>query len=79
MASKRMNLYFHDVFYNLLIEKIGKRKVSHYIESTLTPIILERQESLEEGYKRMGKDEKQMQDAVNMANACMDVVTHEAW
>ncbi len=77
--SKRMNLYFHDAFYNLLIEKIGKRKISHYIETTLMPLILEKNSTLEEGYKRMGQDKKQMEEAINMANACMGIVGNEAW
>ncbi len=77
--SKRMNLYFHDVFYNLLIEKIGKRKISHYIETTLMPLMLEKNTILEEGYKKMAQDKQQMQEAVKMANACVGMVGHEAW
>lgn len=77
--AKRMNLYFHETFYNLLIETIGKRKISHYIEQTLTPLIMKKHTDLEEGYKRMGQDKEQMHEAVKMANACVGVVDDDAW
>ena len=77
--AKRMNLYFHDAFYSLLIEKIGRRKISEYIEKTLTPLILNSDRGVEDGYKRMAQDQAQMQDAIKMANACVGDIGHEAW
>lgn len=77
--SKRMNLYFHDSFYELLIEKIGRRKISEYIEKTLTPLIINNNLTLEEGYKKMAKDTAQMKAAIKMANACVGDINHETW
>ena len=77
--ARRMNLYFHDAFYDLLIEKIGRRKISEYIEKTLTPMIINNDRFLEEGYKKMAQDKKQMGEALEMSNACIGDISSEAW
>ena len=77
--ARRINLYVHDTFYNLLLEKVGRGHISHFIEEKLMPIISNKDKELEDGYRQMAKDKKQMQEAINMANACIGDVGNEPW
>jgi hypothetical protein len=77
--AKRMNLYFHDDFYNLLIEKVGRGNISQFIEDNLISVISDKNCKLEQGYRKMAEDRIQMQEAVKMANACIRDLSNEPW
>ena len=74
-----MNLYFHDEFYELLMERAGKGHISQFIEESLMPIISGKGKDLEAGYRKMGQDRQQMQEAIKMANASLPELNNEPW
>lgn len=77
--SKRINLYFHDDFYNDLVSNAGKRNISKFIEEKLGAIFTNKNAEIESGYKKMSQDKKQMKEMITMANACVEDIGHESW
>ncbi len=77
--SKRLNLYVHDNFYELLLKKVGRGHISQFVEENLMPIISNDNKKLEDGYRRMAQDKEQMEEAIKMSNACIGDVGHEPW
>jgi hypothetical protein len=77
--AKRMNLYFNNEFYDLLLQTVERGKISKFIEDTLTALISRKTIDLENGYKKMAADKNQMQEAVKMANACAGAISNEPW
>ena len=76
---KRVNLYFHDYFYQMLLDKIGKGNISKFIEEKMLIIMNDENKELEDSYKKMGQDKQQMADAISMANACIGDIDNESW
>lgn len=77
--SKRINLYFHDDFYNALLSNAGRGNISKFIEEKLSAIFMDKNADLESGYKKMSEDKKQMEEMIHMANASIEDIGHEAW
>jgi len=64
---KRMTITLDEVVYEGLYRRVGKRRMSQFIEDVLRPHVLEA--SLDDGYRAMAADKSRELDAMQWCNA----------
>jgi len=64
---KRMTITLDEVVYEGLYRRVGKRRMSQFIEDALRPHVLDT--SLDDGYRAMAADKSRELDAMEWCNA----------
>jgi predicted CopG family antitoxin len=79
--QKKMTITLDQAVYDGLYRRIGKRKMSKFIEELVKPHVLDT--SLDEGYRAMGADRKREMAAVEWCDSGMHDLAkdlpHETW
>jgi predicted CopG family antitoxin len=73
---KRMTITLDEAVYEGLNRRIGKRRMSQFIEDLLRPHVLDT--SLDDGYKAMAADEERETEAQDWCNAMAKDMADEA-
>lgn len=73
---KRMTITLDEVVYEGLYKRVGKRRMSQFIEDLVRPHVMDT--SLDKGYKAMAQDEKRETEAMEWCNALAGDVADEA-
>lgn len=73
---KRMTITLDEAVYEGLNRRIGKRRMSQFIEDLLRPHVLDT--SLDDGYKAMAADEAREAEAQDWCNALAKDMADEA-
>jgi predicted CopG family antitoxin len=74
---KRMTITLDEVVYEGLNRRIGKRRMSQFIEDLLRPHVLDT--SLDDEYKAMAADQEREAEAQEWCNALAKDMTNETW
>lgn len=72
---KRMTITLDEEVYNGLYRRIGKRKMSQFIEELLRPHVLDT--ALEAGYEAMAADQEREAEAKEWCNSLAGDMAHE--
>jgi hypothetical protein len=64
---RRMTITLDEVVYEGLCQRVGKRRMSRFIEDLLRPHVME--PSLDDGYRAMAADETREAEAMEWCNA----------
>lgn len=72
---KKLTISIDEKVYNGLYQKIGKRKISNFIENLVKPHVLK--EDLEAGYKLMAVDELREQEALEWSENLIEDTINE--
>jgi len=73
---KRMTITLDEAVYDGLNRRIGKRRMSQFIEDLLRPHVLDT--ALDEGYQAMAADKAREAEAGQWCNALAKDMAHEA-
>ncbi len=73
--KKKLTITVDEKIYSGLHRVIGRRKISQFIESLVSPHVL--QKDLEGGYREMAADEARELEAIEWAEATVMDVTNE--
>ncbi len=73
--QKKLTITIEESVYEGLYATVGKRNISHFIESLVRPHVLS--ESLDAGYRAMALDEEREREAVEWAEGTIGDVAHE--
>lgn len=73
---KRMTITLDEAVYDGLYRRIGKRKMSQFIEDLLRPHVLDT--ALEAGYEAMAAEQEREADAQEWCNGLAADMAHEA-
>lgn len=73
---KRMTITLDEAVYEGLNRRIGKRRMSQFIEDLIRPYVLDT--SLDDGYKAMAADEEREDEAQDWCNALAKDMADEA-
>jgi len=73
--QKKLTISIDEKVYEGLYKRIGKRKISNFIENLVRPHVIE--EEWETGYKEMAKDESREKEALEWAEALVGDVTND--
>ncbi len=73
--KKKLTITVDEKVYAGLHRVIGKRKISQFIESLVSPHVL--QKDLESGYREMAADEAREAEAIEWAEATVTDVANE--
>jgi len=73
---KRMTITLDEAVYEGLNRRIGKRRMSQFIEDLLRPHVLDT--ALDEGYQAMAADKTREAEAGQWCNALAKDMAHEA-
>jgi hypothetical protein len=75
-VQKKLTINLDAKVYKGLHAVVGKRRISHFIESLVRPHVLGK--DLEEAYKRMAQDEARETEAIAWAEAGVEDFADEA-
>ena len=73
--KKKLTITVDEKIYTGLHRVIGRRKISQFIESLVSPHVL--QKDLESGYREMAADEAREAEAIEWAEATVTDVANE--
>jgi len=73
--KKKLTITVDEKIYSGLHRVIGRRKISQFIESLVSPHVL--QKDLESGYREMAADEAREAEAIEWAEATVTDVANE--
>ena len=73
---KRMTITLDEAVYDGLYKRVGKRRISQFIEDLVRPHVLDT--SLDEGYQAMAADREREAEAQDWCNALARDMTDEA-
>ncbi|MGC8492555.1 MAG: addiction module antitoxin [Syntrophobacteraceae bacterium] len=73
---KRMTITLDEVVYEGLHRRIGKRRISQFIENLVRPYVLDA--SLDEGYRAMAADKEREAEALEWCNSISIDLADEA-
>ena len=75
--QKKLTITIDVHVYEGLYKIIGRRNISHFIESLVRPHVI--YSDLEAGYRAMGADQEREREAMIWSEALIGDVCHEAW
>ncbi|MBA7701167.1 hypothetical protein ES703_109900 [subsurface metagenome] len=73
--QKKLTISIDEKVYEGLYRTVGKRRISHFIESLVRPHVLE--EDLESGYRLMSQNESREEQALEWSESLIDDIEHE--
>jgi len=73
---KKLTITLDERVYNGLHSVVGKRRISHFIESLVRPHVVDKE--LVAAYKQMAQDEKREREALRWADSMIGDVADEA-
>ena len=73
--QKKLTITLDERVYNGLHSVIGRRRISHFIESLVRPCVI--REDLELAYRQMAQDEARESEAIKWAEATLMDVADE--
>jgi len=74
---KRMTITLDEDVYDGLYRRIGKRRMSQFIEELVRPHVMDT--ALEAGYQALATDEQQEAEASEWCNALIGDVADDTW
>jgi len=74
---KRMTITLDEEVYDGLYRRIGKRRMSQFIEDLVRPHVLDT--ALEDGYRAMAADQEREDEAQEWCNALAGDLANETW
>jgi len=74
---RRMTITLDEDVYNGLYRRIGRRRMSKFIEELVRPYVGD--SALEAGYQALAADERQEAEALEWGNALIGDVANETW
>lgn len=72
---RKLTIMVSEEVYAALYEKVGKRRISRFIEMLIRPHVID--EDLEAAYRKMAADERQEAEAMEWADAVLGDVADE--
>lgn len=72
---KRMTITLDETVYEGLYRRVGKRRISQFIEDLVRPHVMDT--SLDEGYQAMASDQEREMEASEWSNALATDMTNE--
>ena len=73
---KKLTISIDEKVYEGLYKRIGRRKISNFIENLVRPHVIE--EEWESGYKEMAKDESRENEALEWSEALIGDVADDS-
>ena len=73
---KRMTISLDEAVYEGLYRRIGKRRMSQFIEDLLRPHVMDT--ALDDGYRAMAADKKRESEAIEWCNALAGDMANES-
>lgn len=77
LTHKRITITLNEEVYEGLCRKIGRDKISQFIEDLVRPHVLD--SSLDEGYRAMAADTEREAEVQEWCDALMQDATDKAW